>query len=236
MPEEINRILTDAISNYLFTPSPDADANLTKEGIHNKNIFRVGNIMVDSLLFNKPKAAKSKVLKKMALKSGEYALLTLHRPGNVDNLLNFEKIISVIKLISKDIPVVFPTHPRTKNRLNACGLEALGSGIKITGPLGYLDFIHLMMHCKFVLTDSGGAQEETTVLGVPCLTLRETTERPITVTEGTNTLVAGDNIKISREVAKILHGKSKRGRIPKLWDGKTAQRIIKLLGSFNLNN
>jgi len=233
MPEEINRILTDAISDYLFTPSLDANENLVKEGISKDKIFFVGNIMVDSLLFNKPKAEKSRILEKLGLKQKEYAVLTLHRPGNVDSKENMEKIFAALGIISKDIPIIFPVHPRTKKNLeitfHVSRFTIHDSRLAFIDPLGYLDFLNLMMNAKFVLTDSGGIQEETTVLGIPCLTLRDTTERPITLSHGTNTLVWNDTEKIIIEANEILKGEGKCGRCPELWDGKTAERIVKIL-------
>lgn len=237
MPEEINRMLTDAISDLLFTPSPDADENLKKEGIAEDKIYLVGDIMVDSLITNKEKAKKSNILEELGLK--EYAVLTLHRPSNVDNKEDLIKIISALKEVAQRIPIIYPAHPRAKKNIDKFGLSDYfiywdGHPIKrndlyIFEPLGYLDFICLEMNAKFVLTDSGGIQEETAVLGVPCLTLRNTTERPITLQHGTNTLVYNDKDKIVQTAYEILDGKKKRYKIYKLWDGKTAERIIKIL-------
>ncbi|MBU0672785.1 MAG: UDP-N-acetylglucosamine 2-epimerase (non-hydrolyzing) [Candidatus Margulisbacteria bacterium] len=228
MPEEINRILTDSISDYLFTPSPDGDVNLRKEGVAKNKIFMVGDIMVDSLVFNRKKAAKLSVLPSLNLSPGAYALLTLHRPSNVDSQENMSRIFKALKVIGKKIPIVFPVHPRTKKMLDRFGLTKV-PGIELVSPLGYLEFLNLMMNCKFVLSDSGGIQEETTVLGIPCLTLRDTTERPITLTHGTNTLVWHNPKKIIAEANKILRGQAKKGRLPDFWDGKTAKRIVKIL-------
>jgi len=263
MPEEINRLLTDQVSDYLFTPSPDADENLLKEGIPKKKIFLVGDIMVDSLLFNLEKAQKSPILYKLGLtkfnptnqideidqinptnqtnKTNKtnptdeitpYALLTLHRPGNVDDRDAFLRIIQALTEISKHIPIIFPIHPRTRQRLADFGLANPQSAIrnlKYIDPLGYLDFLNLMMHSKFVMTDSGGIQEETTALGIPCLTLRDTTERPITITEGTNVLVHNNPKRIIEEVNKIMNGKQKKSSCPSIWDGHTAERIVNIL-------
>ena len=251
MPEEINRILTDAISDYLFTPSSDADENLLKEGISPEKIFLVGDIMVDSLLFNLEKARKSLILKKLGLQkelsnehcqlTTDYYLLTLHRPSNVDNKDTFFRIISALTEISKRIPIFFPVHPRTRKQIEAFGFQhhfieltnnksrITDNGIYIANPLGYLDFLNLMANAKIVLTDSGGIQEETTVLNIPCITLRDTTERPITLSEGTNVLVKNDPRKIVEEVEKILAGGRRKGCCPSIWDGHTAERIVKIL-------
>jgi len=249
MPEEINRVLTDAISDYLFTPSPDADENLIKEGIPKEKIYLVGDVMVDSLLYNKEKAKKSKILAKLGLTSNslltshpsliiDYALLTLHRPSNVDCKDSLAAIVSALVEISKHIPIIFPAHPRTVKTLKKFNLlhffepinkdkkEKIDRGIYLLDPLGYLDFLNLEMHAKFVMTDSGGIQEETTVLSILCLTLRNTTERPITLTQGTNTLVWNDTEKIINEASKILKGKGEKGKCPLLWDGKAAERVI----------
>ncbi len=228
MPEEINRILTDTISDYLFTPSPDADENLIKEGIPQEKIHMVGDIMVDSLLFNKGKAAKLDVLSTLDLSAKKYAVLTLHRPNNVDNEQNMKNIFSALNVISEKVQIVFPMHPRTKKMMQKFSIK-MAENIKTIQPLGYLEFLSLMTNCKFMLTDSGGIQEETTVLDVPCLTLRNTTERPITLSHGTNILVWNDTEKIVREVDKILNGRGKKGKCPDLWDGQTAKRIIDIL-------
>ncbi|UCD84845.1 MAG: UDP-N-acetylglucosamine 2-epimerase (non-hydrolyzing) [Deltaproteobacteria bacterium] len=251
MPEEINRLLTDAISDYLFTPSPDADENLKNEGIPDSKIFLVGDIMVDSLLFNLEKAKKSKILERLGLRKSlsdggslttDYSLLTLHRPSNVDDKDSFSKIIAALTEIAKRIPIIFPAHLRTKKQIETFGLrrhfndmgsgrrkKTVNKGIYLLEPLGYLDFLNLMMQAKFVLTDSGGIQEETTVLDIPCLTLRDTTERPITISQGTNVLVWNNTQKIINEAFKVLDGKGKQGKAYELWDGKTAPRIVDIL-------
>lgn len=229
MPEEINRVVVDVLSDYLFTPSPDADENLKKEGIPKEKIFLVGDVMVDTLLKFKVKSSKLKVLKKLNLKTNGYALLTLHRPSNVDNKENFLKILEAVEEISRRIPIVFPVHPRTKKNMEKFGLTRRGE-IHLIEPLGYLEFLKLMMESRFVMTDSGGMQEETTVLNIPCLTLRETTERPITIKEGTNTLVGNDTKKIIKEAEKILKNRdSDHSFYPALWDGKAAERIVSVL-------
>ena len=231
MPEEINRVVVDVLSDYLFTPSPDADENLKKEGIPKEKIFLVGDVMVDTLLKFKVKSSKLKVLKKLNLKTNGYALLTLHRPSNVDNKENFLKILEGIKEISTRISIVFPVHPRTKKNMERFGLNKFSKNITLIEPLGYLEFLKLMMESRFVMTDSGGMQEETTVLNIPCLTLRDTTERPITIKEGTNTLVGNDTKKIIKEAEKILNKNrnSDHFSYPALWDGKAAERIVSVL-------
>ena len=243
MPEEINRLLTDQVSDYLFTPSRDADENLKREGILREKIFFVGNVMVDSLLFNKVKADQSQILTQLKLAEEGYALLTLHRPSNVDEKRSLTNIMSAITKISEWIPVVFPAHPRTQKKLREFNLDPhatviaspdiIGawqsqsqSSILITPPLSYTDFLKLEMYAKFVMTDSGGIQEETTVLNVPCLTLRDTTERPITITQGTNVLIGNNPRKIIEEASGILASNSKSQSHIELWDGKTAERII----------
>ncbi len=249
MPEEINRLLTDAVSDYLFTPSPDADENLKKEGIPESKIFLVGDVMVDSLLFNLEKARKSRILEKLGLRTslsdnrplaGDYSLLTLHRPSNVDDKDSFSKIITALTQITRRIPIIFPAHLRTKKQIEAFSLQhhfinfaangnrpkTISNGVYLLGPVGYLDFLNLMINAKFVMTDSGGIQEETTVLGIPCLTLRDTTERPMTISQGTNVLVGNDPQKIIDEAFRILDGKRKQTRIYELWDGKTAPRVV----------
>jgi len=242
MPEEINRLLTDAISDYLFTPSPDGNDNLKNEGIPEGKIFLVGDVMVDSLLHNQDKAAQRRIVSQLGLKKGKYSLLTLHRPDNVDEKENLTKITLALKEISQRIPVIFPCHPRTRKSINQFGLSDFfkviegdnphnlnNNAVHLVNPRGYLDFMQLMMNSKFTMTDSGGIQEETTVLDIPCLTLRDTTERPITITEGTNVLVGNDTHKIVTEAIKILDGKWKKGTRPHLWDGKAAERIIEIL-------
>jgi UDP-N-acetylglucosamine 2-epimerase (non-hydrolysing) len=238
MPEEINRLLTDAVSDYLFTHSRNADENLKKEGVSGDKIFLVGNVMVDSLLASRPRADKSPVLARLGLQRNEYAALTLHRPANVDKKEKLAAIIEAVREVAVKIPIVFPIHPRTRKNIEAFGLNGLtrSAGISFIEPLGYTDFLKLEMDARFVMTDSGGIQEETTALGIPCLTLRDSTERPVTVSEGTNILVSDDRDKLINEAIKILDGKGKKGTIPYLWDGKAAERIIGILsrgGTYN---
>jgi len=251
MPEEINRLLTDQISDYLFTPSRDADENLKREGIPREKIFFVGNVMVDSLLFNKARADQSQIFAQLKLAEEGYALLTLHRPSNVDEKHSLTNIMSAITKISESIPVVFPAHPRTQKKLREFNLDNHATLIAspselnelnkpnkpsnqllIIPPLSYLDFLKLEMYAKFVMTDSGGIQEETTVLNVPCLTLRDTTERPITITRGTNVLVGNRPQKIIEEAFKILTSQS-QSHI-EFWDGKAAERIVDVLAGRRL--
>lgn len=239
IPEEVNRLLTDAISDYLFTHSPDAGENLKNEGIPREKIYFVGNVMVDSLLQSKDKASQRNILSRMELKNRGYGVLTLHRPDNVDEKESLSRIIKAVREVSHKIPIVFPAHPRTQKNLKEFGLQSdhqpptTNQQLLITNPLGYLDFLQLMMNSKFVLTDSGGIQEETTILKVPCLTLRNSTERPITVSEGTNVLVGNDKKKIVAEASKVLNGNGKAGKTPKLWDGKAAERIVAILAEIN---
>ncbi|MBF0523415.1 MAG: UDP-N-acetylglucosamine 2-epimerase (non-hydrolyzing), partial [Candidatus Omnitrophica bacterium] len=232
MPEEINRIMTDAISDYLFVTEESGVKNLLKEGVSRSKIHFVGNVMIDTLKSQQKKAAESQILKNLDLAKGSYALLTLHRPSNVDNKRDFLKVFEIIGGVSKNIPVVWPVHPRTEKMIDAFRFKKVIAGmknLKMTGALGYLDFLSLMNNAKFVLTDSGGIQEETTILNVPCLTLRENTERPVTVTMGTNRVVGLDRKKIISESQKIISGKGKKGRVPPLWDGLASQRIIAVL-------
>jgi len=232
MPEEINRLVTDAIADYLLTPSPDGDYNLRNEGVSENRIVRVGNVMIDSLFNNIDKSKTSLIHQDLNVTIGEYGVLTLHRPSNVDDKTAFIQIISALEKIGERITIVFPLHPRTKNRAEEFGLtERLEQipNIVITGPAGYLDFISLMAGAKLILTDSGGLQEESTALGIPCLTLRENTERPVTVTEGTNTIVGNNTEVIINAAMDVLDTGGKSGRIPELWDGKTALRIADLI-------
>ncbi|MBW2976550.1 UDP-N-acetylglucosamine 2-epimerase (non-hydrolyzing) [Candidatus Woesearchaeota archaeon] len=237
MPEEINRMLTDRISDFLFTTEESGNENLLKEGISKDKIFFVGNVMIDTLLKHKEKSSNSKILEKLNLKKNEYCTLTLHRPSNVDNKENFENIISILEGIQEKIKVVFPIHPRTRKNIALFQLNQKIKNMKnliITEPLGYLDFLCLMSNSKFVLTDSGGIQEETTVLGVPCVTLRNNTERPVTFEQGTNLLVSTDKHKVVEKSLDIINNKAKlENKVPELWDGKAAERIVKILLSHN---
>ncbi|MBI3405205.1 MAG: UDP-N-acetylglucosamine 2-epimerase (non-hydrolyzing) [Acidobacteria bacterium] len=256
MPEEVNRVLTDTISEYLFVSEPSGVENLGREGVPAQKIHLVGNVMIDSLRTFLPVARKSSALQDFGLasvgKGRPFALVTLHRPSNVDTKEELGTLLNTLSEIGKEIPVLFPAHPRTRERIERFGLqnkvriaEAVGvtskigawkNGVMVTPPVGYIEFLHLMSEAALVLTDSGGVQEETTALGIPCLTMRENTERPITVTEGTNQLVGNDPRKILAAANDILNGNAKKGAAPELWDGKTAVRIVRILSeSINPN-
>ena len=232
MPEEINRLVTDQVAELLLTPSPDADANLLREGIPTDRIHRVGNVMIDTLLTHVDRAKERPVLESRGVSPGQYALATLHRPSNVDELRVLEALFDTFEWIQERLPIVLPLHPRTKKRLEQFSLlEKVRSMPKmvLTEPLGYLDFLSLTAGARLVLTDSGGLQEETTVLGIPCLTLRKTTERPVTVTVGTNIIVGSDFEAVRRHVKEILVGKGKSGTAPDLWDGHASERAAEVL-------
>ncbi len=224
MPEEINRLLTDQISDLLFTPSPDADENLKREGIAPEKIHMVGNIMIDTLVSLLPAAARS-VPDDLPPR---YILVTLHRPGNVDDEQFMQDILRTLEEISRKIPVIFPVHPRTRQRM--AGLEGLHGGVVLMPPQSYLSFLALQQRARVVVTDSGGIQEETTFLGVPCLTVRENTERPVTVTAGSNILVGRDMNRLRSELEIILQTGGKPCSVPELWDGHTAERIAAIIG------
>jgi UDP-N-acetylglucosamine 2-epimerase (non-hydrolysing) len=225
MPEEINRVVTDRVSDYLFAPSADAVENLRAEGSRPDQVHLVGNVMVDTLLANLDRARSRPVVDSLGLDRGGYALVTLHRPANVDDNSTLESLMVALGIIAADCPVIFPIHPRTRERM--AGLAVPG-GVRLVDPLGYLDFIALEAGAAVVLTDSGGVQEETTVLGVPCLTLRENTERPITVNEGTNRVVGRDPNRIIAAARRALTGGAESRR-PHLWDGRAAERIAGVL-------
>jgi len=229
MPEEINRILTDSISDILFCSEAGGVENLLKEGVPKEKIHLVGNVMIDTLLRHRGKAEKSRILDDLQLHEKKYAVATLHRPANVDDHETLDRIISALQIIGKDTPVVFPIHPRTRQRLTLWDIKTDPAKIKFTDPLGYLDFLKLVDSANVVLTDSGGIQEETTILKVPCLTLRENTERPCTVEIGSNQLVGTDPEKILTAYQAVQRGKGKIGGIPPLWDGNAAERIVSLL-------
>ncbi|TNE55988.1 MAG: UDP-N-acetylglucosamine 2-epimerase (non-hydrolyzing) [Bacteroidetes bacterium] len=236
MPEEINRLVTDSIAQYLMPPSRDAVDNLLKEGRTPEQILMVGNVMIDTLLHSQMEIDRSDIVQKLELSTGNYVTLTLHRPSNVDHEDKFRSILDALKEIQKEIPVVFPIHPRTKKMLEQFGLDKeleQMPNLHLTNPLGYFDFGRLVRDSRFVLTDSGGIQEETTYYGIPCITLRENTERPVTITEGTNELVGADRDKILEHFRTIMSGNWKRGGIPELWDGQSAQRIVDFILKLN---
>jgi UDP-N-acetylglucosamine 2-epimerase (non-hydrolysing) len=235
MPEEINRILTDQIADLLLTPSEDADRNLLAEGIPGERIRFVGNVMIDSLFSQLKRAESSGVREELGLAGTDYAVLTLHRPSNVDERATFERILGALEEITKRLPIIFPVHPRTRARLREFGFEERverNQSLRLIDPLGYLDFLRLYSGARLVLTDSGGIQEETTALGIPCLTLRENTERPITVKLGTNRIVGTDAERIAGAALEALDkdaARSESVRLPPLWDGRAAPRILDAL-------
>lgn len=223
MPEEINRVVTDRLADFLFTPSADGDAHLKQEGVSEEKIHLVGNVMIDSLIRLLPAAAK-------VSRNGypaRYALVTLHRPSNVDDSASLKSILDSLHEIHRSLDVVFPVHPRTRQRIAEFGHTA--GNLHLLDPLPYIEFLALQRGASVVITDSGGIQEETTYLGVPCITLRDNTERPVTVTMGTNVIVGQDRKKLTAELLKIVEGNGKKGTIPPLWDGKASERIAKFL-------
>lgn len=233
MPEEINRVLTDRISDLLFVTEQSGIDNLKNEGVEDSRVHFVGNVMIDTLLANKEKADKSKILSDMGLEKKGYAVITLHRPSNVDDMANLERIISAFEVIEKDLKLIFPIHPRTRKNIEGTDIGKRVEAMKnliLLDPVGYLDFLCLTSNAALVMTDSGGIQEETTILGVPCMTLRENTERPVTITEGTNRLIhieTDDILKNYNEIKEFNFDVS--GQIPKFWDGKAAQRIADII-------
>jgi UDP-N-acetylglucosamine 2-epimerase (non-hydrolysing) len=232
MPEEINRLLTDAIADHLFVTEPSGVYNLQREGIEQKKIHLVGNVMIDSLMHYREKAKQSKIMEILGVKPNEFTLVTLHRPSNVDTVDSLGKILTVFERIASQTEIVFPVHPRTKKMLTQHGLSARAEVIpqlRLIDPIGYLDFLRLLDNAQLVLTDSGGVQEETTFLRVPCLTLRENTERPITCEVGTNELCGLDVEKIVARSLASFQGARRRGSVPPLWDGHAAKRIVETL-------
>jgi UDP-N-acetylglucosamine 2-epimerase (non-hydrolysing) len=230
MPEELNRIATDALADLLWTPSADGDENLRREGVPAERIEMVGNIMIDSLEMMRSTITSRSHARSMGLRAREFGVVTLHRPSNVDDAEQLARMVSVVTEAAARLPVVFPVHPRTRKMLEASGLLKRLSdapGVRTTEPLGYTDFMSLVFDCRYVLTDSGGIQEETTYLGIPCLTLRENTERPVTVKQGTNRLVRAETV--GRHLEAILAGQWPKGSVPPLWDGKTAARVARSL-------
>jgi len=247
MPEEINRIVTDALSDLLLTTSRDADENLKREGIPQEKIFFVGNVMIDTLLAHRERAGQSDILHRLGLtperneRAIRYALCTLHRPSNVDNEEKFRDILQALEEIGREVPILYPIHPRARQRIQSFGLvshvsfahstEPVDPGNPITclEPLGYLDFLQLMANARLVLTDSGGIQEETTILGIPCVTIRENTERPVTISEGTNILAGVSRQGIVKAAREALNGYGRAEKRPEGWDGKASERVVSIL-------
>ena len=234
MPEEINRLLTDAISDLLFVTEPSGLANLKREGIAPEKVHFVGNVMIDTLMRNLERARGRPILADLGLTPRGYAVLTLHRPSNVDDPATLGRLLAALETIGRQMPILFPVHPRTRQSLTRFGLadEAAARGLRLIEPLGYLDFLRLMAEARLVLTDSGGIQEETTILKVPCLTLRENTERPITVEVGCNQLVGTDPARIEAAFRHVMAARESTCRTPDLWDGRAAGRIVDVLRRF----
>lgn len=228
MPEEINRLVTDQLSDLLFTPSPDGDENLKREGVAPEKIFLVGNVMIDTLVQFLPKAEQSFAVLKEKLSLDRFGLVTLHRPSNVDDEAVFLPMLKVLDELSRNLPLIFPVHPRTRDRWSQ-QLKQCNPNLRTVEPLGYLEFLGLQKYAAVVITDSGGIQEETTYLGTPCLTLRENTERPITITAGTNVLIGRDWSLLRKEFSSALNGHRKQGGTIPLWDGYASERIAQVL-------
>jgi UDP-N-acetylglucosamine 2-epimerase (non-hydrolysing) len=236
MPEEINRLLTDAISDMLFCSEPSGVENLRKEGVDDGRVFFVGNVMIDTLLMNRAKAEQTTILEDLHLAPGRYAVLTLHRPSNVDDAAVLGGLLDAFEEIQRDLPIIFPVHPRTRNNLAGSALARRLQGmpgLRLVDPVGYLEFLKLMASAKLVLTDSGGIQEETTILKVPCLTLRENTERPVTAEVGSNRLVGTDPTRILTAYHQTIAGQGRKPGIPPLWDGHAAERIAAALAELS---
>jgi UDP-N-acetylglucosamine 2-epimerase (non-hydrolysing) len=229
MPEEVNRVVADHLADLLLTPTADADENLLHEGIPPERIVRVGNVMIDPLLAHLGEARARRACERFGLREGGYAVATLHRQSNVDDPASLARLVSALAEVARELPVLFPLHPRTRGRLAGSVAADRAAALVLCEPLGYLDFLSVTSGARLVLTDSGGLQEETTVLGIPCLTLRENTERPITVSEGTNTVVGTDPARIVAEARAALRTGGKRGRQPELWDGRTGERVAEAL-------
>jgi UDP-N-acetylglucosamine 2-epimerase (non-hydrolysing) len=232
MPEEINRVVTDAISDLLFTPSRDADENLLREGVAAERIHFVGNVMIDCLLAQLPKTETRDTLRRFCVEPGRYVTLTLHRPSNVDDAVVFGGIVDVLLELAQELPIIWPVHPRSRKMLEHCGLAGRvtdSRGLRLTEPLGYLDMLTLNRRARFILTDSGGLQEEATILRVPCITLRHNTERPVTVAVGANQLAGNQPDRVRAAVGAVLSGNGHPIHAPELWDGRTAERIVNVL-------
>ena len=229
MPEEINRIVTDRLAEMLFTPSVDGDRNLLREGVNPHKIHMVGNVMIDTLIKMLPRATFVSMLEDLALVNQRYVLTTLHRPSNVDDPMQLRAILESLNQVSDCAPVIFPVHPRTRQVLGSLEPIKISSNLHLVDPVGYLEFLSLQRRARLVITDSGGIQEETTYLGIPCLTVRENTERPVTIEVGSNILVGRDMALLTAEAARALAGNGKSGKIPDLWDGKASERIANIL-------
>ena len=227
MPEEINRMITDAISNYLFVTEKSGLVNLGNEGVANDKIFFCGNVMIDSLVHFLPKIEKSPICTDLGLDNENYVLMTFHRPSNVDDMSFLKRLVLMLNTVSAQRKVVFPIHPRTRNKMTEHGLiDQLNENVMLLEPQGYIDFLSLVKNAELIVTDSGGIQEESTYLGVSCLTVRENTERPVTMSEGTNQLVGTDLDYVQTKIDEVLAGTVKSGGVPPLWDGKAADRIV----------
>lgn len=234
MPEEINRVVTDRLADLLLTPSADGDENLLKEGVPASKIRLVGNIMIDTLLRHRPLATLDRIRDRVDVRANAYAVMTLHRPSNVDDPVVLRRILDAIAEVAKEMPVVFPVHPRTRDRLKAFASGDLLANVILTEPMGYIDFLSLTSNARIILTDSGGLQEESTALGIPCLTMRENTERPVTITHGTNRLVGTQTAAILDGYRAAMADTPDPTRRPPLWDGKTAGRVSSVLQEFLL--
>ena len=225
-------MVTDILADLLFTTEAGAEKNLLREGVDPDKIHFVGNVMIDSLYYYRPMAERSKILDSLGLEPGGYGLVTLHRPSNVDDPATLERILGALIELGAECPLVFPIHPRTRKVISGSKLKIPADRLRTIDPTGYLDFVKLTLSARLVLTDSGGIQEETTVLGIPCLTIRENTERPITIEVGTNRLVGTDAARILEEGRKILSSDPSPGQVPELWDGRAAERIVKIIDAF----
>ncbi len=230
MPEEINRLLTDQIADYLFITEKSGIENLKKEGIAGNKIYFVGNVMIDSLIYYLPKAGKSKITSELKIDSTNFVLVTLHRPSNVDSPDFLKEMVSFLNAVAEKRPVVFPIHPRTNKNLKKYNMEKfLSKDVHLTDPIGYIDFLYLTKNAELIVTDSGGIQEESTYLGVQCITVRDNTERPVTVEIGTNQLIGTDLGKVKNAAMDVLNGRLKKGAVPELWDGHAAERIVSII-------
>lgn len=229
MPEEINRILTDSISDFLFVSEESGLVNLKKEGVDESKVFFVGNVMIDSLIHHLPKAGSSDIMREYKLEPSKFILVTLHRPSNVDSEEFIKELHLLFNKLSEKRKILFPIHPRTKKNFLNFGFKSENNNIMLTDPIGYIDFLSLTKNAELIITDSGGIQEESTYLDIQCITVRNNTERPVTVNVGTNHLTGRDLKKVEEVALNILNGNKKRGKIPELWDGKTADRIAEIL-------